>query len=365
MSIDLNSVLRDAADDSAIVEPATGQQLLARARQQSRRRRTRKIAVTTTVFATAGTVAATVVLGAGSLPGLGGADKTGPGTDPEVGTYHPIEVSFEEALERCQPSLAYSGYPTDAEWELAPDRPSSQPIYAGDGIKLVRADGSDKWDVCEVPYTAAERNPRWVDGQIADSQDTAALLGQCGAVAGYDFAGWEVVTAASGAQGAEAVLRSTNGYAAFCSLEPDFGKTWAGPPAPVDDPVHITDGQEATISNLSETEIASQPFEGFFEYNFFVGCGDTRRIRTDNQPEDGMLCSGSGALYERDGSRMTGAARLEVTIRGGGQTFEVPVVDGYYAARFLDPAADVKDDTYDYVIKDESGKVLGRGQGPN
>jgi hypothetical protein len=62
---------------------------------------------------------------------------------------------------------------------------------------------------------------------------------------------------------------------------------------------------------------------------------------------------------------MTAAASVEVTIRGGGQAFEVPVVDGYYAARFLDPAADVDEIIYDYVVKDESGAVLGRGEGPH
>lgn len=364
MSIDLNSLLRDAADDGAVAEPATGHHLLARARQQSRRRRHRRVVIGATVVATAGAVATTVVLGAGSLSGLRGADEAGPEPDSGVGAYQPIELTVEEAVERCGPVLDYYGYSTDVDWKLAS---ASQEVFAGSDISLVPADGSKLADgpdsaPCQVPFTEAERARHWVTEPIADSGDTEGVLRQCGAVAGYDFAGWEIVTAVSAAQGTEAVLRSTNDYVATCSLEPDWGKTWAGPPPPANDPIHKWSSQEVALPVYTEAEVdALPPLVGGPAYSFHVDCRDTRKILTDNRPPDGLLCSAVGTLFNNKGRRATEVATIEVSIRGGGESFEIPVIDGYFAARFLDPAADARDQTYDYVAEDESGEVLGRG----
>ncbi|WP_109508796.1 hypothetical protein [Nocardioides speluncae] len=371
MTDDLHTLLRDAADDRAVAEPATGPQLLARARERSRRRRARRMVVGATVVATSAAAAAAVVLGGGPLPGLRSVDEAGPDPDSGVGAYHPIELSLEEALERCAPVLESQGYPPDADWRLASD---SEPLHVGAAIVLGRADrGSLTADSdfvgCEVPFTKSERDRHRITEPIADSHDSAGLLRQCGAVAGYDFAGWEVVNAVGAAEGVEAVLRSTNDYVAYCSLEPDWGRAWASRSPSPQSPIQGWTGQTVllpTRTEAEENEHVQSPVPGSSPFGFGLSCGDTRQIMVDNQLDDGLLCSGSGSLHDVYGVRghkAMNATVLEVTIRGGGDAFVIPVVDGHFAARFLDPAADRNDDTYDYVVKDESGNVLYRGIG--
>lgn len=147
--------------------------------------------------------------------------------------------------------------------------------------------------------------------------DDPAILDQCGTVAGYDFAGWTVVTSMAAAQGLEAVLTSAAGFTAYCSLEP---KDWD---SGSDQEVRIPERKDGKIG----IETPNEPYElGFFS-------GSSLSIKTARTPIEGQLWNGSGTLYDERGEVAETASRIVLTFDHAGERFVIPVVQGRWAAR--------------------------------
>lgn len=361
MSPDIRDTLRHAADDSAAPTPIAAHALLRQAHQRSRNKRLVRAGLGTAavaaVAATATGVGLAVLRGDGnaggpSSPDSGGADRspTSTASAASVGSYTPVWLSEDEAIARCAADDANRGMKPGRIY--VPQYPAQHPgnkYAAGEAVALVPKESANPGldlVVCVIPFTGAERDPGVVKEPIADAQDAAGVLRQCGVVAGYDFTGWQVVTATSAAQGTSAVLRSDNGYIATCSLQPDG---WdSGSP------------QEVQIGSLTEAQVAANPLPGPTPYLIALDAS-AMSIKTAHTPIQGQLWSGAGALYGTDGRRATDAKVVLVKFRDTGASFEAPVVDGYYAVRYHNPAARGGVGEFDYVVKDDAGKVLARG----
>jgi hypothetical protein len=178
------------------------------------------------------------------------------------------------------------------------------------------------------------------------ASDEAGILQQCASVAGYDFTGWTVVTSMAAAFGVEAVLASTNGYTAYCSLQPNG---W-------DSGSH----QEVTMPTLSDLEVGRQlqpenydfPGEGTFS-------GSSLSMKTAFTPIEGQLWSGGGSLYAK-GRVALDAHRIKFTFTGHRQEFVIPVVRGRWAARIHLSEAKGPLGTLRVVIENKSGQVLAK-----
>jgi hypothetical protein len=185
--------------------------------------------------------------------------------------------------------------------------------------------------------------PRPVAAPIAT--DDAGIRRQCGSAAGYDFSGWAVVTSMAAASGVEAVLASTNGYTAYCSLQPNSWDSGSG--------------QVVTMPTRSDARLGTRSHgEG---YGFPGGQGfhgSALSLKTDRTPIEGQLWWGSGSLYDADGGLASDAHRIILTFTGIGEKFIIPVAGGRWAARIHLPIAKGPLESYRAVIENRSGEVL-------
>lgn len=360
MSPDIRDALRHAADDSAAPTPIGAHVLLRQAHQRSRNKRLVRAGLGTAALAAVAAVATTVgpaVLGGDdntggpSSPDGGGSDSPTPtNSDASVGSYTPVWLSEDEAVARCAADEANGDMKPDRTYvSRYPEEYPENKYPAGSAVALVPKESANPdldVVVCVVPFTRAERDPGVVKEPIADAEDTAGVLRQCGIVAGYDFTGWQVVTATSAAQGTSAVLRSDNGYVATCSLQPDG---WdSGSP------------QEVQIGSWTEAELDASASPAPTAYTIGLQAS-AMSVKTARTPIEGQLWSGAGAIVGTDGRRATDAKVVLVKFRDTGASFEIPIVDGYYAVRHHNPAARGGVGEYDYVVRDGAGKVLAQG----
>jgi hypothetical protein len=187
--------------------------------------------------------------------------------------------------------------------------------------------------------------PRPVAAPIAT--DEAGIRQQCGSVAGYDFTGWTVITSMAAAFGVEAVLASTNGYTAYCSLQPDGWDSGSK--------------QVVTMPTLSDVQVGREARdEGYSFPGEGVMRGSSLSLKTSRTPIEGQLWHGSGSLYDAHGELALDAQRIKLTLTGPGEEFVIPVVRGRYAFRIHLPKASGPLRGYRAVIENGSGQVLGQ-----
>jgi hypothetical protein len=175
----------------------------------------------------------------------------------------------------------------------------------------------------------------------------AGILDQCGAVAGYDFTGWTIPNSMAAASGVEAVLASTNGYTAYCSLQPDGWDSGSD--------------QVVTMPTLSDVQVGSQSHGEAYAFPGDGGFhGSALSLKTAHTPLEGQLWWGRGSLYDADGRLALDAHRIKLTFTSIGEEFVIPVAAGRWAGRIHLPAAKGPLDGYRAVIEDRSGEVLGQ-----
>ena len=187
----------------------------------------------------------------------------------------------------CRDDIVAAGHDPSAEWVLVLSRRRSD----GD-FTIVRRDDRRVSVECRIRDGFL---PREVSAPIAS--DDPGILQQCGAVAGYDFTGWSVVTSMAAVSGVEAVLASTNGCTAYCSLQP---KGW-------DSGRH----QRVTMPEASDRRIGRQQSGESYRFPGDAGfSGSSLSIKTAHTPIEGQLWHGSGTLY--DGRGEVAESQIEV-----------------------------------------------------
>lgn len=276
--------------------------------------------------------------GRASIPKSGKADPVG----TPAGAYTPFvyEPRFpgeiNERLARdCRDEILAAGQDPAADWVLVLGNRNTlgRQVIARRDDETVRVE-------CRLHDGIP---PRDVSGPIAT--DDAGILRQCGTVAGHDFTGWSVLTSMAAAKGVEAVLSSTNGYTAYCSLQP---RGWdAGSGQVVDLPV-LSDEQ------LGRRQ-AGDGYDLFGERSFH---GSSLSIKTARTPIAGQLWHGSGTLYDDRGLIATDARRIVFTFADTDERFVVPVVQGRWAARIHRPDATGALGHYRALIQDRAGGLL-------
>lgn len=291
------------------------------------------------------------------------ATSCGPVASEPVAAGRPTEDGTRSAATRSRdtesvPSGAYTPFVYEPRYPRA--LTSTQEEGCRDDIVRARQDPSADWVVvlshrnsyrrqiialrdderirveCRLPDVVLTHE---VDAPIAT--DDHGILDQCGSVAGHDFTGWSVVTSMAAVQGVEAVLASTNGYTAYCSLQP---ATWD---SGSDQVVAMPESSDRRIERRRKGE-------GFgFGLN-----GSSLSIKTAHTPIEGQLWWGSGTLYDGRGRLAEDAREIVVTFTDTGERFLVPVVRGKWAARIHRPAATAGLGQYRAAIRDQSGEVL-------
>ena len=259
-----------------------------------------------------------------------------------VGSYTPFvhkpefpgQVTPVEARE-CRDEVVAAGQDPAADWVSVLSRTASD-----DDLTIALRDDATVRVGCRLSKQVV---PRPVAAVIAT--DDAGIRQQCGSVAGYDFAGWTVVTSMAAASGVEAVLASTNGYTAYCSLQP-YG--WdAG------------SDQVLTMPALSDVEVGKRPHaEGYAFPGEGTFAGASLSLKTAHTPIEGQLWWGSGSLYDVDGKLAVDAHRLKLTFPGLREEVVIPVVRGRWAARVHLSDANGSLGGYRAVIESRSGQVL-------
>lgn len=265
----------------------------------------------------------------------------------EGAVYRQEEVTRAEALSRCLADAADQGIPIEAGKAYRVNG-FERPEYAGSVVQVEPDPPRPRhrgWP-CQIPF-AGRSGPASLEGPVADASDHAGVLGQCGLAAGFDFTGWEVKAAASGAGGTDALLRSGNGFTADCTLEPGV------PPRRRPEQVRFASFSQERLREIGLSSVLD------LAYVFHL---DIRRVRPEPDRPPRVLYSGAGTLKGRGQDGLaTDATRVVVTIRGTGETFEVPVSGGYYAVRRLADAKDGRLREFDYVVHGEGDVVLHRG----
>lgn len=302
-------------------------------------------AVATALTAGCAPVSSETLASDGSAPGRSTISKSA-AADPagsQAGAYTPFEHEPEfpgeisSRLARgCRDEILAAGHDPAADWVLVLSKANTL-------RRQVIAQRDDEAVVVECRRQDVIL-PRDVTGPIAT--DDSGILHQCGSVAGHDFTGWSVVTSMAAAQGVEAVLVSTNGYTAYCSLQP---RGWdAG------------SGQVVDLPVLSDVQLgrrqSGHSYDLFGERSFH---GSSLSIKTAHTPIAGQLWHGSGTLYDERGQIATDARRIVLTFADTGEQFVVPVVQGRWAARIHRPDATGALGQYRALIEDRAGGLLG------
>jgi hypothetical protein len=144
----------------------------------------------------------------------------------------------------------------------------------------------------------------------------------------------------------EAVLASTNGYTAYCSLQP---RGWDS-----------GSGQVVDLPVLSDVQLGRRQsgdgYELVGERSFH---GSSLSIKTARTPVEGHLWHGSGTLYDERGQIATAATRIVLTFTDTRERFVVPVIEGRWAARIHRPDATRALGQYRAVVQDRAGGLLG------
>lgn len=265
------------------------------------------------------------------------------GRDPAPnGAYTPLvhEPKLAGALtplveQECRDDIVAAGHDPSAEWVLELSRGRTD----GD-LTIVRRDDRRASVECRIRDGFL---PREVSAPIAS--DDPGILQQCGAVAGYDFTGWSVVTSMAAVSGVEAVLASTNGYTAYCSLQP---KGWDS-----------GSRQRVTMPEASDRRIGRRQSGESYRFPGDTGfSGSSLSIKTAHTPIEGQLWHGSGTLYDSRGEVAEDASRILLTFADGGERFVVPVVKGRWAARIHLADATGPLGRYVAVVENSAGAVL-------
>ncbi|HSE72580.1 MAG TPA: hypothetical protein VLA97_17565 [Nocardioidaceae bacterium] len=260
--------------------------------------------------------------------------------DPEpdpAGAYTPVvrEPGLPGALprammEHCRDDIVAAGQDPSAEWISVK---SSRNTFRHQVIARRNDEGVRVQ--CRLPRVVV---PREVPEPIAT--DDAGILRQCSSVAGYDFTGWTVVTSMVAAQGVEAVLGSTNGYTAYCSLQPGDWDSGS------DQVVEMPAGSDAELGRRQQdgSDLGLH--------------GSSLSIKTAHTPIEGQLWNGSGILYDERGRIVADASRIVFTFSDTGERFVVPVVRGRWAARIHRVGATGGLGDYRAAVVSRSGEVL-------
>jgi hypothetical protein len=182
------------------------------------------------VAAVSGTAAASLAI-AGAIAWLPSSPHDGSSSDSQppvaagqtktgAGAYEPVEVSRAEVGERCT-TLFHNAYGSDQTLVVPPgiDGPWFEGRTAW--VTDVEPDTHGRFEMrmsCEVPQAGLVDRAGTVSTPLPDPSNTDGIREACGQYLGFDFTGWKVVTAAGTDLALTAVLRSTNGYVATCSL---------------------------------------------------------------------------------------------------------------------------------------------------
>ena len=260
----------------------------------------------------------------------------------EAGAYTPFvyEPEFPGQLtpveaRECRNEVVAAGQDPAADWVLVLSRTESD-----DDLTIALRDDATVRVGCRLSEAVVSRP---VAAPIAT--DDAGIRHQCGSVAGYDFTGWTVVSSMAAAFGVEAVLASTNGYTAFCSLQPNGWDSGSG--------------QAVTMPTSSDVRLGRRSHG--YEFPGDAGFhGSALSLKTERTPIEGQLWWGSGSLYDSAGEPAVDAHRITLTFSGITGKFIVPVARGRWAARIHLPEATGPLNGYRAVIEDESGDVLGQ-----
>ncbi|WP_344158033.1 hypothetical protein [Nocardioides koreensis] len=295
-------------------------------------------------------VASETLASDGSRPGRSAISKSAaadPAADP-AGAYTPFvyEPEFPGEINShlatgCRDEILAAGHDPAADWVLVLSNRNTlrRQVIARRDDEAVRVE-------CRLQDVILPRN---VPEPIAT--DDSGILLQCGSVAGHDFTGWSVLTSMAAAQGVEAVLASTNGYTAYCSLQPPGWDSGSG--------------QVVDLPVLSDVQLGRrQSGDGHDLVGERSFNGSSLSIKTAHTPIAGQLWHGSGTLYDERGQIATDARRIVFTFADTGERFVVPVVRGRWAARIHRPDATRALGQYRAVIADRAGGLLSEYTSP-
>jgi hypothetical protein len=265
-----------------------------------------------------------------------------PAHEKEAGSYTPFvyepefpgQVTPVEARE-CRDEVVAAEQDPSADWVLVLSRTRS-----GDDLTIALRDDATVRVGCRL---RKEVVPRPVAAAIIT--DDSGIRQQCGSVAGYDCTGWTVVTSMAAALGVEAVLASTNGYTAYCSLQPNGWDSGS------DQVVTMPTLSDVQVGRRAQAEGYGFPGEGAF-------AGASLSLKTAHTSIGGQLWWGSGSIYDADGELALDAHRIKLTHTGLRGKVVIPVVRGRWAARIHLPEAKGPLGGYRAVIENGSGQVL-------
>lgn len=300
-------------------------------------------AVATALAAGCGPVASETLASDGSTPGRSTKSAVADPAGTPAGAYTPFvyEPEFPGEISAllkggCRDEILAAGRDPAAAWVLVLSNRNTlrRQVIARREDETVRVE-------CRLDDVIV---PRDVIGPIATHD--SGILHQCGSVAGHDFTGWSVLTSMAAAQGVEAVLASTNGYTAYCSLQP---RGWDS-----------GSGQVVDLPVQSDVQLGRrQSGDGYDLVGERTFHGSSLSIKTAHTPIEGQLWHGSGTLYDERGQIATVASRIVLTFTDTRQRFVVPVVRGRWAARIHRPDATRALGQYRAVIEDRAGGLLG------
>jgi hypothetical protein len=328
---DLTDLLQEASggDPNRPLDPAAMV-------RQGRRRLYRRRSIATV----SGVVAAVLVIVGGSswLAGTtdGSEQPPGDGRPPVAGQSNvdgrfkqQVEVSQAEAERRCTVVWRNLYGPTDLTVELRANDPG--PLYEGDAVEVANWLDFDFGEItdplygtdCVIPQAGLEDAAGSVQRPLPASDDVAGVRDACGRWLGWDFSGWQLVTADSGDHRLMALLRSTDGYMVRCALDTwylndrgriDFDELWADPYRAETPSVMIA--TEAKLQAYLEYRVGP-PYR--IHPSLQLGC--------QREPPGRWVadCLGAGWV-----SGPEPVARIVITDVTGTQ-HEIPVVDGWYA----------------------------------
>jgi hypothetical protein len=199
--------------------------------QQGRRRVHRRRGIT----AVSGTAAACLAI-IGGVAWLSSTTQDGPASNVEppvvsgqtesaTGAYEPVEVSRAEVGQRCT-TFWHNAYGTDATVEV----PSfiDGPWFEGQTAQIGKApdgsvgDGFNATMGCTIPQADLADDAGTMPSLPTNPSDDE-IRDDCGQYMGFDFTGWDVITANGSGIALAGVLRSTNGYVAECELNDAVG----------------------------------------------------------------------------------------------------------------------------------------------
>jgi hypothetical protein len=216
---DLHDLMYRASDGDPS-RPADPTALLRQGRRRIHRRRG--------VSAVSGVaVAALAIVGGAAWLPTATPDDQDPSQPPSAasagdGDFEPVEVSREEVGRRCTILFRNAhGYDTTLVVPPFVDGPwyEGKTAQVTELAEVNRPPGKGVWTMgCEVPQADLADDAGTVPTSLPERSDHDGIRAACGQYLGWDFTGWDVITAAGSDVATSAVLRSTNGYVATCWL---------------------------------------------------------------------------------------------------------------------------------------------------